>query len=407
MKKSLKDYFIPHAGNEYHPLSLRKFAVAGMGVLILLSFSLANVQSLLWVSSEWMVSTILPAVIVDLTNDERDQNNLQPLQRNSVLDIAATLKATHMAENQYFSHYSPDGISPWHWFNQADYKFVNAGENLAIHFTDSDEVVDAWMDSPTHRENIVNGAYTEIGVGAVSGTYQGFKTVYVVQLFGTPARPQFAASENVMAEVESIPAPEVLAETTSTEEAGSDSSDSNSEEVVVAEPDEPAETAEEPTEEPTDRQIAGSQELISGEGDSTVSLSTDRDPVVVNETNDELATETAVTAETDGDTVSLYSDLIATSTGGIPATTDPGAGNLDSANNQNAELFGIATKPHTVLQVLYVLIGMFVLGSLLLSILIEVRRQQPVQLAYSVGLVAVMATLFYVHVNLAGGVMII
>ncbi len=175
----------PNTGTQ--PRKLRTTAVVGMAFMVLLTFAIANIQSMIWVTSEWMVSTILPAVIVSETNDERGAEDLPPLVRNPILDQAASMKAAHMAEHQYFAHFSPDGVSPWHWFDQAEYPFVHAGENLAVYFTDSSEIVDAWMDSPTHRANILNGSYQEIGIGIAQGEYDGYETVYVVQLFGTPA----------------------------------------------------------------------------------------------------------------------------------------------------------------------------------------------------------------------------
>ncbi len=115
----------------------------GMLCLVVLSFTATNILSLVWMGSQWMVSTVLPAVIVELTNQEREQGSLAELRRNPLLDEAARMKAEHMAQNQYFAHYSPDGVSPWFWFGRAQYNFVHAGENLAIHFTDSEEVVNA------------------------------------------------------------------------------------------------------------------------------------------------------------------------------------------------------------------------------------------------------------------------
>jgi uncharacterized protein YkwD len=407
MQKRLKNYFIPHEGNEYKPHSLQKMAVLGMTTLVILTFTLANLQSLIWIGSNWMVSTVLPAVIVDLTNSERVNNDLTPLQRNSVLDVAANLKAQHMANNQYFSHYSPDGVSPWYWFNQANYAFVNAGENLAIHFTDSDEVVDAWMNSPTHRANIVNGAYTEIGVGAVSGQYQGFNTVYVVQLFGTPALAQ--ETTPAPAVVIDMPAPEVLAETTASEESDIVISEpENNNQQVAFEP--PAETVVNETDsnQSESRFIAGSDDIVTGREDALVTLSTNRDPVLVQ--NETLYETTTTTAELEQSTTTIdesevvYLGFISTTTGGIPASVAP----VDQGGeSQTPNYLAIATKPQTVLQVAYVLIGMFVLASLLLSILIEYRRQHPVQIAYGVGLMAGMIILFYTHITITGGAVIV
>ncbi len=182
----LKDFLLPTPANDHSPHILQKMAIIGMAGLILLSFVAVNLQSLLWQSSDWLVGAVLPATVVDLTNKERSDLTLSSLNRNPLLDEAAKLKAEDMAKKHYFSHYSPDNVSPWYWFNQVNYDYLHAGENLAIYFTDSEAIVNAWMNSPSHRANIVDQKYTEIGVGTAKGIYNGYKTVYVVQLFGTP-----------------------------------------------------------------------------------------------------------------------------------------------------------------------------------------------------------------------------
>ena len=112
MKAWLKRFFIPHKENSYAPDSLEKAAMTGMLFLVVLSFTASNTLSLLWMSSQWMVSAILPAVIVDLTNQERGTEALGSVRRSALLDEAARLKAEDMAKNEYFAHYSPDGSLP-------------------------------------------------------------------------------------------------------------------------------------------------------------------------------------------------------------------------------------------------------------------------------------------------------
>jgi hypothetical protein len=92
-----------------------------------------------------------------------------------------------MVKNNYFAHTSPAGISPWYWFVNVGYNFTAAGENLAVDFSDSADVTSAWMNSPEHRANILNGGFTEIGMATAQGTFEGRQAVYVVELFGTPA----------------------------------------------------------------------------------------------------------------------------------------------------------------------------------------------------------------------------
>lgn len=134
-----------------------------------------------------MTATVLPAVLVDLANDARASSNTPALTRNSVLDNAARMKAEDMASSGYFAHTSPKGITPWYWFDKAGYYFSYAGENLAINFSESTDVENAWLASPTHKANIVNSNFTEIGIATIDGMYQGRPTTYVVQMFGRPA----------------------------------------------------------------------------------------------------------------------------------------------------------------------------------------------------------------------------
>ena len=99
MRAHLKNLFIPHKGNKYKPTILERVSVGVMFVLVLLSFAIANIQALLWISSETLISAILPAVIVDLTNEERSDEALGTLMRSPLLDQAAQLKAFSGGDN--------------------------------------------------------------------------------------------------------------------------------------------------------------------------------------------------------------------------------------------------------------------------------------------------------------------
>ena len=133
------------------------------------------------------LASVLPGVVAVLTNEARTEEALNPLTQSEVLERAAQLKADDMAAKGYFSHTGPDGSQPWKWFSQVRYRYEYAGENLAVNFDESEDVVDAWLNSPTHRANILKGSFTEIGVGIATGTYKGKEAVFVVQFFGKPA----------------------------------------------------------------------------------------------------------------------------------------------------------------------------------------------------------------------------
>jgi hypothetical protein len=129
--------------------------------------------------------------ILTLSNQVRDQNGKTELTTNSVLMSAAQAKAEHMVANRYFAHFSPDGKTPWDFFNEAGYTYEVAGENLAITNEDDQAVITGWMNSPTHRENLLSSDYSDIGIGiAKYGDYQGNKnTTIIVALYGTQKTP--------------------------------------------------------------------------------------------------------------------------------------------------------------------------------------------------------------------------
>ena len=134
------------------------------------------------------LSSIYGSVLVSLTNRDRTLLNISELKVSPILEKAAQMKADDMAKNGYFSHNTPDGKTPWYWIDLVDYKYVVAGENLAVNFNESENVQNAWMNSPTHRANIVNSKFTEIGIASSTGIYKGREAVFVVQLFATPAK---------------------------------------------------------------------------------------------------------------------------------------------------------------------------------------------------------------------------
>jgi len=127
---------------------------------------------------------ITKSTLVNLLNQARQSSGLNSLTENQKLDQAAQLKAEDMVNNGYFSHTSPAGTTPWHWFSQAGYNYKYAGENLAIGFYDSKEVYTAWLNSPSHKENMVNPNYTEVGTAVLSG-FGNNNAIVVVQLFGS------------------------------------------------------------------------------------------------------------------------------------------------------------------------------------------------------------------------------
>lgn len=124
--------------------------------------------------------------VVAQTNQQRSAVGLAPLQFSGVLSSAAQAKAQDMFSNNYWAHVSPSGKQPWDFIREAGYSYQAAGENLARDFYQTDTMMGAWMASPTHKANIVNTKYSQIGVAVVNGTLEGTETTLVVQMFGNP-----------------------------------------------------------------------------------------------------------------------------------------------------------------------------------------------------------------------------
>ncbi len=127
-------------------------------------------------------------IIAD-TNIQRNENGgLPPLSENSMLDDIAKLRLSDMFQKQYFAHVSPDGSSAVTVAKTVGYDYLALGENLALgDYAGDNGVVAAWMNSPGHRANILNSHYTEIGVAAGEGMFEGGDTWIAVQVFGRPA----------------------------------------------------------------------------------------------------------------------------------------------------------------------------------------------------------------------------
>ncbi|MER2047210.1 MAG: CAP domain-containing protein [Solibacillus sp.] len=109
--------------------------------------------------------------VVDLTNAERAKEGLKPLEMHSPLMKVAQAKSEDMAKNNYFSHTSPTYGSPFDQIKSAGISYRSAGENIAQGQRTPQQVVQAWMESPGHRQNIMNANYTHIGVGFVDNGY--------------------------------------------------------------------------------------------------------------------------------------------------------------------------------------------------------------------------------------------
>lgn len=384
--------------NTHSLTNLQQVATSLMAVLVLLTFVGTNMQALLWQSSDWLVSTVLPAVVVDLTNGERASLAATPLIRNERLDQAARLKAEHMADNEYFAHFAPDGTTPWSFFRESGYTYAHAGENLAIHFTDSTEVVEAWMESPAHRKNIVDTKYTEIGVGTAKGTFDGYDTVYVVQLFGAPAAesldvdPVVSSPGSVLSSTSSI---DNNLQSPTTESITADVAALEAQIQTVS--GAVTRLAEAPL---SNEGMAGdteSVELAQNLPEDSTLLPSSTTQVVEQKSKESPHTVTM----SDANTVMVSSELATSSGLAVATLIEP------SQAHAGATVAAVATQPNVLLDIIYTGVVGVIIILLVISLLGEVRRLHVLQAAYSIGLLFAIGGLWYVHSLLTSGAVIV
>ena len=206
----LRHWFTPHAGNNFRARLLHNSGIVAIIGIILTGNIFLHLLDNTNLHILGFTSSVTIDEILRATNQERLGAGLSALNYSEKLSDAARRKAANMFEEDYWSHTSPSGKSPWVWFKEVGYNYTYAGENLAKDFGDTSRMISAWMASPTHRDNIIGSKYTEIGLAVVPGTLQGQETVLVVQLFGTlqgGTVPQVAGSNTI-----SAPAPVQIAQ---------------------------------------------------------------------------------------------------------------------------------------------------------------------------------------------------
>lgn len=133
------------------------------------------------------------AGLLQATNARRSSNGVASLTQSAQLNTAAQNKANHMVAHNYWAHTSPDGQEPWAFIDAAGYSYAKAGENLAYGFATSVDAVTGWMNSPSHKANMLNSGFTQVGFGfsnSANFNGDGEQTVVVAMY----AKPQVAAS---------------------------------------------------------------------------------------------------------------------------------------------------------------------------------------------------------------------
>lgn len=181
MYNALHHLLVPSHKNNFRARALHLDVLTGILVLFtIFSFTFSR-PAVLGIATDVTIQRLL-----DRTNEERRNAGLGNLSLNNQLSSAAQGKAQHMFTNNYWDHFAPDGTSPWDFINNSGYKYKFAGENLAYNYMFSDDVVNAWMNSPSHRANILRSEYTEVGFAVQNGNLLGEDTTLIVQMFGTP-----------------------------------------------------------------------------------------------------------------------------------------------------------------------------------------------------------------------------
>ena len=143
-----------------------------------------------------LASEISKESVIYLVNKSRTENGLEKLSENEKLDNAAKGKAQDMIKNNYFSHNSPSGVTPWYWFDQSEYEYKYAGENLALGFSTVENQHEAWMNSASHKKNILNSNYKEIGVAVERGEINEKLVTIAVQMFGSRVKNEGNIEKN-------------------------------------------------------------------------------------------------------------------------------------------------------------------------------------------------------------------
>lgn len=206
LKIRLRHIFIPHEHNEYRPHAIRHKWLSIYSIGIILHYFMFGVA----VSGPIIKDTnAFSKDIINYTNQERMAKGFASLNENPSLDRAANDKLADMLKDDYWDHKSKDGLEVWVFIDKEGYNYSLAGENLAKGFTSASNTVSAWMGSKTHRENLLNSEFKDIGIATGNGRIGGQETTLVVQLFGKPGTSVAANNPNSLVLGEQVTKPSI------------------------------------------------------------------------------------------------------------------------------------------------------------------------------------------------------
>lgn len=372
--KGWKHFLIPHEHNNYWPhlIHHRRLLFHGLSA-IAVKLILVLTITVLPVSA-WMTPDVLSdqaREIIRQTNELRAGLGLNPLTENPLLAAAAAAKTKDMFLAQYFAHVNPSGKGLAGWLTDAGYLYQIAGENLAMGFNTPAEVMTGWTNSPSHYANLTKPTYTEIGVSAQSDGWKGLDTTLVAQLFGLQ---KTAATKQ--------PAPETLGQSVN----APDTAPAPTEPIIVKAKDSSVTLVQQPQSKETLVQITTvlNQPAI----EAMVDVGADTIPLQPQTADNTVwSGQAALTADT---AEHLQQPLVPASLTVVDTQGNVSLTGLEWNNVTPVEPSLISqysflrhTQPNglrkifQIVQTYYqILLGLAVVG-LLLTVLIEIRRQRP------------------------------
>ena len=194
---------LPGYSNNQKAKILHSESIVVFALLLILGRFVINSFPIIGVNVLGYASQISTDEVIRLTNLKREAAGVPVLRYNAQLSSAAKAKGEDMISRDYWAHIAPDGTQPWKFFSDAGYKYRYAGENLAKDFSSPESAVEAWMASPSHKENLLSSKYDEIGIAVVEGDLNGEDTTIIVQLFGKRYDTSIAsATTNVSAKTQ-------------------------------------------------------------------------------------------------------------------------------------------------------------------------------------------------------------
>ncbi|MDP2909809.1 MAG: CAP domain-containing protein [bacterium] len=168
--------------------ALMVYAVLSLSIIILNSPSCQ-------IKLNHILADLTQEAVVNQLNPMRTGQGYSGLKVSLKLSQAAQMKAEDMIKRGYFSHIGPNGEEPWIWLEKVGYNYAAAGENLAVNYFDAESLIGAWLESPDHAKNMLNGYFTDIGVGISKGDIFGKgESVVAVMFLGREITPILAAS---------------------------------------------------------------------------------------------------------------------------------------------------------------------------------------------------------------------